>query len=214
MKDFSIARRFMTPSFRRVGGVLRRVVLTGDGGKNSSVYEDPHMVQLVPPGDDWRTAKVFSCAISSERRKRWTCQPPEIVVVAMSEAAALSYLATRFSKIADRTAGLAQSALGAAMEKISSKPVSYKGATRRAKKTAYKNAFVVEKMSGGAFMIDIRDNIDYAKLALKGQDAINIAMKKAANKIASVINSRNKRLLDYRPLPTPFPEVKRKRRVS
>ena len=53
------------------------------------------------------------------------------------------------------------------------------------------------------------DLLDYAKLALKGGDAaINQALMKASNKIASVINKKCEKLLMFEKLDTPFPEVK------
>ena len=41
-----------------------------------------------------------------------------------------------------------------------------------------------------------------------GDTAINQAIMKASNKIASVINQKCKNLLTFQPLGTPFPEVK------
>jgi len=56
------------------------------------------------------------------------------------------------------------------------------------------------------------DLLDYAKLALKGGDsAINQALMKAANKMASTINKKCEKLLLFEKLDTPFPEVKQKR---
>lgn len=54
--------------------------------------------------------------------------------------------------------------------------------------------------------------LDYAKLALKGGDsAINQALMKASNKIASVINQKCKNLLMFQKIETPFPEVRGRR---
>lgn len=70
----------------------------------------------------------------------------------------------------------------------------------------------VEKTGNGStFSLTAFDLLDYAKLALKGGDgAINQALMKAANKIASVINKKAERLLLFEKLDTPFPEVKQK----
>lgn len=51
--------------------------------------------------------------------------------------------------------------------------------------------------------------MDYAKLALKGGDAaINQALMKASNKIASVITKKCEKLLLFEKIEAPFPEVK------
>ena len=70
----------------------------------------------------------------------------------------------------------------------------------------------VEKTGNGStFSLTAFDLLDYAKLALKGGDgAINQALMKAANKIASVINKKAEKLLLFEKLDTPFPEVKQK----
>ena len=68
----------------------------------------------------------------------------------------------------------------------------------------------VEKTGNGStFSLTAFDLLDYAKLALKGGDgAINQALMKAANKIASVITKKCEKLLLFEPIPPPFPEVK------
>jgi hypothetical protein len=68
----------------------------------------------------------------------------------------------------------------------------------------------VEKTGNGStFSLTAFDLLDYAKLALKGGDAaINQALMKAANKIASVINKKCEKFLLFEKLDTPFPEVR------
>ena len=63
--------------------------------------------------------------------------------------------------------------------------------------------------NGSTFSLSASDLLDYAKLALKGGDAaINQALMKASNKIASMINKKCEKLLMFEKLDTPFPEVK------
>jgi hypothetical protein len=65
--------------------------------------------------------------------------------------------------------------------------------------------------NGSTFSLNASDLLDYAKLALKGGDsAINQALMKAANKIASVISKKCEKLLLFEKLDSPFPEVKKK----
>lgn len=71
---------------------------------------------------------------------------------------------------------------------------------------------VVRSGNGSNFSIQADDLLDYAKLALKGGDsAINLAIMKATNKIASVINKKCEKLLLFEKIDIPFPEVKQKK---
>ena len=66
--------------------------------------------------------------------------------------------------------------------------------------------------SGSTFQITAFDLLKYAKLALKGGDgAINLALMKAANKIASTINKKCEKLLLFENIGVPFPEVKQRK---
>lgn len=68
---------------------------------------------------------------------------------------------------------------------------------------------VTKSGNGSSYSLQASDMLDYAKLALKGGDtAINQAIMKASNKIASVINTKCKNLLTFSKIDTPFPEVK------
>lgn len=68
---------------------------------------------------------------------------------------------------------------------------------------------VTKTGNGSSYSLEANDLLNYAKLALKGGDAaVNQAIMKASNKIASVINQRCKDLLSFNKIDTPFPEVK------
>lgn len=68
---------------------------------------------------------------------------------------------------------------------------------------------VTKTGNGSSYSLEASDLLQYAKLALKGGDAaVNQAIMKASNKIASVINQRCKDLLSFNKIETPFPEVK------
>lgn len=68
---------------------------------------------------------------------------------------------------------------------------------------------VTKTGNGSSYSLEANDLLNYAKLALKGGDAaVNQAIMKASNKIASVINQKCKNLLSFDKIETPFPEVK------
>lgn len=65
-------------------------------------------------------------------------------------------------------------------------------------------------VAGNSYHLDLLDGLSYAELALKGgAQSLAMAAMKAANKTASVINRKCGKLLDFAPIPTPFPEVRK-----
>lgn len=215
--DFTLVQEpRYTFDYRRVDGAVKRVIVDGvptcwrtmdyfHGNGNVKV------IQLVQPSEDWRQAHMFHLVISDEIRKRWVMQPKERWIVAMSLAAAKSWAEKHFAKIADRQSGLAKATLGACMNRISRKTTTTTGVTRRAAATAERWAVVRDKDTDDAYVLDVQDNLDYATAALKGPDVINTALKKAANKVASIINKLHTKE-GFEPIDIPFPEVKQKRR--
>ena len=70
-----------------------------------------------------------------------------------------------------------------------------------------------ETKNGAQYSLDLSDMLDYATLAVNGGDGIvDMSLKKAANKAASVINMKCKNILNFEKLETPFPEVSKKRK--
>lgn len=70
---------------------------------------------------------------------------------------------------------------------------------------------VTKTGNGSSYSLEASDLLNYAKLALKGGDAaVNQAIMKASNKIASVINQRCKDLLSFNKIETPFPSVQKR----
>ena len=186
----------------------KRVIIDALGNQ----FEGRHIVQLVPPSDDWKKATVFLVSVSEDRRKRWPCQPPKFYVVAMNDRAVESYLSKRFGKIAQESAGMAKRALGRLAHRISANETDNTRATARADRVTKEKTFVIERVAGDKYILDIKDDLMFAKLAVKGGDfGIQLAMKKAANKVAGYIQHTCKKILLPGELPTPFPEIRRRR---
>jgi len=70
--------------------------------------------------------------------------------------------------------------------------------------------------NGGKYSLVLYDNLRYAADAIKGgRQAVNVQMKKAMNKIVSIINRKipdGGTFFGTKKLATPFPEVVRKRK--
>lgn len=61
----------------------------------------------------------------------------------------------------------------------------------------------------GIYSLTLYDDLNYALEAIRGgQSAVDIAMKKAMNKIVSIIRRKTKNLIGVKPPEVPFPELR------
>lgn len=110
-----------------------------------------------------------------------------------------------------KNSGLARRALGIAMNRLSTRQVKDERADMRLARIAAANVMVRKTDTGGSFMLQIRDGLGYAVQALQGGPAsIDLALKRAANKIAGRLCKVAERKFGER-VSTPFPEVKGRR---
>ena len=110
-----------------------------------------------------------------------------------------------------KTSGLARRALGIAMNRLSTRQVKDDRTNMRLARIAAANVMVRKTDTGGSFMLQIRDGLGYAVQALQGgTSSIDLALKRAANKIAGRLCKAAERKFGER-VPTPFPEVKGRR---
>lgn len=114
--------------------------------------------------------------------------------------------------------GLAKTALGVAMAKLSTRNVadtSPKLARILASRLSHATVSYGSGTAGapGTFCLEYRDDLHYAIPALKsGAGGVDIAVRKAANKIAGMITHAAHKAGDIEhDIPTPFPEVKRRK---
>ena len=114
-------------------------------------------------------------------------------------------------------AGLAKRALGVLMFKTNTKRVNDGMLSPKVEKKAdmttrkYELALPKSDGGGGTYTLALEDNLKYALDALKGgQSQVSIQMKKASNKVISIINQKlkNNSFFTNQKLPTPFPEVR------
>ena len=170
-----------------------------------------HCVQLCPPGARaWRKCNIYHVKLTPEQADRWPKQPVEFDVVSETQDGAMSYLERRFRNIADRESGLAGQVLTLAMERLSTRRPTKWEVGAAAKKSANRWLEISVNDSGEDFRVAIRDNLSYAMDAVNGGRAgVTDALKRAANRIAGMINHKANLSLEEK-LESPFPEVKRR----
>ncbi len=112
----------------------------------------------------------------------------------------------------DRFGDLAKHALGVGMAKISTRNVSSK-AGPKARATATKLAFAQSGDIGErGYFVEVTDGLDYGMDALKGgKGTVDLAIKKAANKIAGRLAKEVAGRPFAEKVETPFPEVRRRK---
>lgn len=147
-------------------------------------------------------------------------KPKSWLIAAPTQASAKAKAKKLLTRLALRYAGLAKRAISVLMMKTYNKGVSDNVpayVTSKAQQLTRKNE-VLQKSStngGGVYALKLLDNLNYALLAAKGGKAqVDLQLKKAMNKIVSVINLKMKdtdKLFGPQKLQTPFPELTRKR---
>ena len=186
----------------------KRVIIDALGNQ----FDARHIVQLVPPTEDWKKATIYNVWLDEQLLKRWPCQPAKFFVIAMNDRACESYLSKRYGKIAQESAGMAKRALGKLAHRISARENDATRATPRADRVAEEKTFVVERVAGDKYILEINDKLLFAELAVRGgKYGIQLALKKAANKVAGYIQHTCKKILLPGELPTPFPEIRRRK---
>lgn len=115
-----------------------------------------------------------------------------------------------------RYSGLARRAISALMIKTNTKApadgVSPRVAAKANEVTATRNIVARDTNGGGGkYALVLEDNLRYALRALKGGPSqVNLALQRAANKSAGLINHRCKDLLLPGEVKTPFPDIVKK----
>lgn len=138
-------------------------------------------------------------------------------VIARSIDDAKKFAALRRKKRLEKFARMAKWTIGQAQSFISrGSQYAADRMTAVAKRTALAALQVSVNDSGfssGSVSVDFADNLNYAALALKnGRASFDLAMQKAANKTAGLINHYIHQLrFDGPPVPTPFPEASRRK---
>lgn len=138
-------------------------------------------------------------------------------VAARNVGEALKFEGRRIRTRVENKGGLAQTALGVAMAKISTRnPATTNKKNKIARVLASKLSHVTITGDGfgeGSFGLSYSSELDYSVAALKsGEGAMDAAMQRAANKIAGQITHAAHQAGDFEhDIKTPFPDVRRRR---
>lgn len=205
---------------RAVGGVVPSMRRPGKGQKprpciragrsgpsvwNRGLYNGHRVVWAMARGAKVSTGRVFEV----EGRGKGA---GVVVVVAQSAASARRMADVSAMRRIARYGGMARAALSKAMHMASTRSPAPSAPSAKAAGVLGRSVRVTSRVAGGNFEVEARDALRYALHALRGgQAAVNAALMKAANKVASrIAHSLKARGLDGN-VPTPFPEVARRR---
>lgn len=178
----------------------RRVIRFASGGGRF----EARRVRWLNKGLKDSEAKVFK--VTPEHDK---IEPYYVVCASMSDAKRFENLAAVHRM--KRFGNLAKWAFGVSMNKLSTKNV-HDDVTGEANHAASRLSSVKKSEVGKLYAVLVEDSLDYAEDALRGgRAAVDVAIKKAANKIAGRIMHKWGDALgdDFK---TPFPEVRRNRK--
>ena len=136
------------------------------------------------------------------------------LVVCENAQKARDFEVERGRKRIDAYGGLARTAFGVAMAKMSTRNSTEDMKRIKAWHLAKENAKVTMSESASDYEITFGDVLNYAVDAVRGgRSGIDVACRKAANKIAGQINHTFHRFYDTSTdaIATPFPEIRRRR---
>ncbi len=184
-------------------------------GSNQRYHGEEHLTAAGHPTKigTWQVYR-FTDALSSKMTK--------YLIVAPSQSAAKTKAKAIVRSRQIRYAGLAKRALGVLMHKTATNQNPNDNVPMRV--TAKANSLTQTRESvaratdgnGGKYALVMDDNLRYATDAIKGgRQAVDVQMKKAMNKIVSIINRKipdGATFFGSKKLPTPFPELVRKRK--
>ena len=139
-------------------------------------------------------------------------------IIARNLDEAKAYAGKRRIRRIERHAGLAKWTIGQAQSQVSQKGAIGESVAAAVKQIGIRELQVAVYERGwgeGNVSVSVADNLKYAALALKGGPGeVNTALMRAANRTAGIINAHYKMLHpfeDERAIPTPFPEVPRRK---
>lgn len=202
-------------SWERSGRTFHRVARVGGTGAKAPIRPVNLAGQHYVKGEHvrvWKITPAHGARMKWEKNLNKGCW----YVFAQSEGVAARFAKEHLSRVLRKEGGMAKTALGYAMARLSTRsaPVEAKGP--RAQRLAAQAISVSAGGSGGAFTLTVRDALEYAKPALKGgESAIQLAMAKAANKIAGRLAKwQETHFFSGERVSTPFPEIVQSRRAK
>lgn len=209
--DYRIELTPYVASWERSGGKVHRVARVGGSGAKAPIFPVNLAGNRYVKGETvrvWRITPAHPDRMTWEKNRNDGCW----YVFAQSEKVVRDYAVRVVSRRLNKYRGLAKGALGVAMSRLSTRSAPVELHSAKAKRIA-EYAAQVRTTGGDTFTLEIRDNLSYAKLALKGGDsAISLAMMRAANRTAGRLAAYEEAHFFNGPrTATPFPEIAKRR---
>lgn len=210
------AESSLYPSFTNGGGV-KKPCLRYAGSKQRYAYQGGERLKFAADRMFFRDAHVYRWTFETFRGKK------QYLIVAYSQADARRVAKKIVERKLSNFKGLAKRALSVLMMKTSDMNVNDNGINQKTRTQAQKQTETREVVAtstdgsgAGKYMLYVCDKLKYALDAVKGgKSAVDVAMKRALNGITAQISKKIK-TVDFlgrkMTLPTPFPEVKGKRK--
>lgn len=192
----------LVPSFKTVGGAKKFCIRNRGGAE----YKGDEKISVAA-----NSGKIAKCNVyrfmDEHGEKKYKC-----LIVAPDAKSAAKVAKQIKQRRAMRYSGLAKAALARLMRKTATVSDGGEMTSATVARKADEQTRSVAQNGGEAHSLHLEDNLGYAVLAVKGGRAgVDIALRKAMNKIASVINQRCRKILGFESLPAPFPEVKQRK---
>lgn len=193
----------LVPSWERVGGHNKPCLRNYGGVKYTCSSNERILIEDLPRKD----MLVYKYVDEHKKDK-----PITYYIVASTYERAEWAMQRKLLKRIRAWRGLARKALSVLMQKTCT---INDGDQANAKVTQTANNLTKKSdlKGGNEYRLELSDMLNYATLAVEGGDGIvDMSLKKAANKAASVINMKCRKILNFEPIETPFPEVSKKRK--
>ena len=175
-------------------------------------YQGPERQHFIIDSKQAKAAHVYRFVDEYSKSKT------AYLIAALSSKDAENFAKRLVKQKAMRYAGLARRAVSFLMMKTVSKPVNDNvpiNVSVLAEKVTKKTEIVRKDGDKGHYGLILTDNLLYALDAIKGGYAtVETQLKKAMNKIVSVINQKIKKngFLEDKQIPTPFPELRARKK--
>lgn len=194
----------LVPSFKTVGGAKKFCIRNRGGAE----YKGNEKFSVAANSGQIAKCNVYRFTDEhGEKKYKYLIVAPDAKTAAKVAKQIKQRRAMRYS-------GLAKAALSRLMRKTAT--VSDGGEmpdAAVARKADEQTRSVAQNGGGKAYSLHLEDNLGYAILAVKGgQTGVDLALRKAMNKITATVNQRCKKILGFENLPTPFPEVRQRKK--
>jgi hypothetical protein len=213
--SFRIEATPYVASWERSGKSFRRVARVGGTGAKAPIFPvnnaGPHYVK----GERvrvWKITPAHPASMTWEKNRNDGCW----YVFAQTLAVARRFAIEHMSRVLRKESGMGRTALGFAMARLSTKSTPVEAQGPKAQRIASQAINISTSGEGGTFTLTVRDELRYSLPALKGGHyALDMAMAKAANKIAGRLAKwQETHFFDGERITTPFPEIVSRRRPA